>query len=175
MCKTNKYGKGCGTKSIRIDYIENEVGKQLIFNNNELMSDYSKLINRTTELQAELQVLEQKVTEEKEHQNYLINNIVKIGQRKFDEKYDASQDYMNQMQERIDNINISLNNTNQYIKELSTVVQMKPVNGYLVPDIVLAIDKEVVRKVVERINIDNDRAEVYLINGNTFTINRLKP
>lgn len=177
MCKTKKYAGGCNTKSVKINWLDEEVKKHLIIKHSELLNDNASIINKTAELQDELLHLQEKVNEEKTHQNYLINNIIKIGQQIFDKKFDASTALVKQLQEQIDTINIKLSNTKNFMQMATAVARIIPTeDGRLIVTKAQIdetfISKDLVQKIVERIDIDNDQANVTLVNGNTFTIKR---
>jgi site-specific DNA recombinase len=182
MCKSKKYASGCNVKSININYLDEAVKKHLMINYSKMLNDNSAVINKTVELKEELSHLQELINDEKETQNYLINNLRKMGQQKFDEKFDASSALVTELQKQIDIINIKLSNTNTYIK--------MPAIGIINPEFEneinnsdkkvytsnifskVVIDKNLVQKIIETIRIDNEEIIVNLIDGSTFNINR---
>ncbi len=185
MCKSKKYGKGCNIKSIKIDFLDEELKKKLMVNGSKLLNDNSGIINQAKEMQNEVILLQEQIDAEKQTQNYLINNIAKIGQLKFDQKFDASTDLVKQLQEKMNEINIKLSHikTKIMIPPAVAIIDPSKFEEVLNPNnkvfdssifSKVIIDKELVQKVIERIDIDNDKVDVLLINGNTFTIYRPK-
>lgn len=180
MCKSKKYGAGCNIKSIKLNWLDEEVQKTIAFNYTNLLADHSSIIDKTQELQEQLQELQDKINDEKTHQNYLINNMVRIGQQTYAKKYDASTEYVKQLQEQIDAINIKLNNNQNFINatQALSVMQLDDNAGGkpLTKDHIVKtfMSKELLQKVIDRIDVDNDKASVMLINGCTFNINRKK-
>jgi len=169
MCRTNKYGKGCGEKSISMSYLDDEVKKQLIGNNFELLQDSSKNDERKESLKVELSILQEKQKAEKQQQNYLINNMAKIGQLKFDLRYDESINYSKQLEANINAINAELNNINamnDYMQKLNTKIKGGGIRFPINP----AIKNDNIIKVIDRIDIKDKIATVKLIDGNMFVI-----
>jgi hypothetical protein len=178
QCKSRKHSAGCGITSVKIDWLDQQVQMQLMLEHSKLLTDNSEVLNKTSDLKSELLMLDEKLRAEKQSQNYLINNIVKIGQQKFDEKFDASTAYCNELQSQMDCINIKLSNSQNYINDIASLNKFKPnFKGILAQKDKrllesLKIDKELVQSVVDRIDIDNEQVVVTLVNDNQFIITR---
>lgn len=171
MCKSKKYHSGCNIKNVGMNYLDEAV-VSLLKNNAKLLYDYSGISNKVKEMNDEILILDKQINDEKLTQNYLINNLSKIGQQNFDKKFDASTELVLQLQERIDNLNIKLSNTKSF---LSTEDDIKIRELRIEGTGILRridVDKEIIRKVIDRIDIDNDNIKVSLINGSTFDITR---
>lgn len=170
MCASKKYKGGCNTKSIKIDFLENEIKKHLIENQIELLRDNAKLLSKTSELKAELQLLQQQFETEKRTQASLLKNISTIGDGVFQTQYSKSTDFQKQLENKIEEIQKKLQQTKEAEMIFANTVQ-KVVNGKLV-QIGMNIDSDVLKKVIDTISIDNEKVVVTLSNSNTFTINR---
>lgn len=177
MCKSKKYSGGCKIKSVRMSWLDEQVSKHLFIHHQELLGDSTKIIARVDELQNELQDLREKLSEEKRKQNYLINNIIKIGQQAFDSRFDASQEYTKTLQKRIDEIQVQLNNANAFNSSLSEAIGVAQLNlskkGGIGDKVAKTyISKELLQKVVEKIEVQPETIAVSLINGSSFNIPR---
>jgi site-specific DNA recombinase len=170
MCASKKYKGGCNTKSIKIDFLENEIKKHLIENQIELLRDNAKLLSKTSELKAELQILQQKTETEKRTQASLLKNISTIGDGVFQTQYSKSIDFQKQLENKIEEIQKKLQQTKEAEMIFANTVQ-KVVDGKLV-QIGASIEADVLKKVIDYIKIDNEQVLVTLTNSNTFSIKR---
>jgi site-specific DNA recombinase len=177
-CKSQKYAGGCDIKTIKINWIDEEIKKQLFINYDKILFDYNSIADKTAELKSEVQYLQKEINDEKKTQNYLINNIAKIGQRNFDKKFDSSVELVNKLQKEIDELNIKINKRNSFYSESMAVFNKKKMKGDFknmnVEDVIIKVnvDKDLVQKAIERIDIDNEKISVSLISGDTFNILR---
>jgi hypothetical protein len=180
MCKSKKYAAGCNIKSIKIDWLDSEIRKHLMTNYNGLMRDFTGLENKNKELQDEINILEAKINDEKKTQNYLINNITKIGQMNFDKKFDQSTILVQELQNQIDEMNIKISNARIYVDTTRSLAAINSIDddeiqklfNYEGSGYTQIVEKETIRKVIEEINVDNDIIQVILVNGISFVINR---
>jgi site-specific DNA recombinase len=176
ICKSNKYAGGCKVKQVNKDWIEAQVKQELFINYGSLLDDNKKIIDNTASLEAELSEIAVKTTKERKHQDYLINSIDRIGQQKFNEKFDASKSYVETLESRIDEINKKLKATQQFSKLISPAGWKSSPSLGIVPIIgtgELRIDKELVQAAIERIDISNEIIKVSLVNGNCFNLPRV--
>ena len=116
ICKSNKYAGGCKIKQVNKDWIESQVKQELFINYGSLLDDNKKIIDNTASLEAELSEIAVKIAKERKHQDYLINSISRIGELKFNEKFDASQTYLKALESRTDEINKKLKACQQFSK-----------------------------------------------------------
>jgi len=185
ICRSAKYAAGCGIKPIKRSWLEEQVKQKLMVNHSKLLTDNKKIIDNTASLEAELTELTSKIEKEKTHQNYLINSISRIGEQKFNEKFDASKAFVHLMEKRVNEINIKLKANQQFAKLIipPAVAIIKPefeqeiLSGnkkVFTTNIFkeVRIDKELVQAAVDKIDIDNDSIKVRLVNGNTFNLPR---
>lgn len=185
LCKSKKYSGGCNTKPLKITWLDEQVKQKLMVNSGKLLFDNSGIVNKTKEMQDEVLLLQEKVDAEKKNQNYLINQISRIGQQTFEKKFDASTTFVKQLQEQIDNLHIKLNNAKIYMQTPPAIAIIKPefedeimnsgkkvYTSNIFQKVI--IDKELVQKVIDTIHVNNEQITVSLINGNTFNINRKK-
>jgi len=170
MCKSKKYGRGCNIKSVRINYLDNEISNHLN-DHAKLLWDNSGISNKMKVMKDEILEYQTKIHEEKTRQNYFINNISKIGQQMFDQKFDASTELVDRLQKQIDTLNIKLSRTKTFVDNDDDKIR----SGELIGSSILRrmiVDKEMMRKVIDHIDIDNDNINVNLINEKSFVIDR---
>lgn len=170
MCKSKKYGKGCNIKSVRIDFIDEEIRYHLK-QHSKLLWDNSGLNDKIKEMKDEVLELQTKINDEKKYQNYLINNLPKIGQQAFDKKWDASTELVTRLQKQLDGINIKLSRSKNIVERNDDEIRSGEFTG---SDILRRMDvtNDIIRKVIDRIDIDNDNIQVNLINEKSFVIDR---
>jgi DNA invertase Pin-like site-specific DNA recombinase len=171
ICKSHKYGAGCNVKSINMNYLDDAV-KNLLIDNAKILYDYSGITNETKKINDEIIHNQEIIDAEKQTQNYLINNMVKIGQKKFDEKFDDSTTLVSQLQKKNDELNIKLSRTKNFMNISEDIL----IREYKIKDNGILrridVDGELIRKVIDVINIDNEKIKLSLINGSTFDIER---
>jgi site-specific DNA recombinase len=176
ICKSNKYAGGCKIKQVNKEWIEAQVKQELFINFGSLLDDNKKIIDNTASLETELFGIAVKINKERLHQNYLINSISRIGELKFNEKFDASVSYLNTLTSRTDEINKKLKASQQFSKLIApSGMKVMPQLG-IVPVIgtgELKIDKELLQTAIERIAINNESIKVSLVNGNSFNLPRI--
>lgn len=114
FCKSQKFASGCGVRSVKMSWVDEQVKQKLFINYSSLLGDKKQIIDNTLSLKAELSDVTDKIAKEKTHQNYLINSIARIGEQKFNEKFDASQEYLKTLEAREDEINIKLRASQQF-------------------------------------------------------------
>lgn len=184
MCKSRKYKAGCNIKSVGINWLDNEIKKRLMLNSGKLLFDNSGIINKRKDYEDNIKQIEERIKEQKTHQNYLANNIERLGQKMFETKFDTSTELVNKLQKELDDLNIKLSQTIGMIKNPVAIGVIDPARQNEVlnapkgkrfgPDIFskMIIDKELVRRVIDVIHIDNDNIQVNLINEKSFVIPR---
>jgi site-specific DNA recombinase len=170
MCASKKYAGGCDTKSVKIDWLENQIKDNLIKHEAELLHDNTKLLSKVGELSAELQMLQDNVKSEKRTQNALLKQIGILPENVFETKYNESVEYVGKIQSRIEEIEKKLNQNKQ--AEFVFIKAKFELEAGQYKRKELIIEKEVLQKIIDTISIDNEKVVVTLSNTNTFTIKR---
>jgi site-specific DNA recombinase len=176
ICKSNKYAGGCKIKQVNKEWIESQVKQELFINYGSLLDDNKKVIDNIASLETELFEIAVKINKERSHQNYLINSISRIGEQKFNEKFDASLSYLNTLSSKNDEINKKLKASQQFSKLIAPWGMQVVSSNTVIPVIgtgELKIDKELIQAAVERIDINNESIKVNLVNGNSFNLPRV--
>lgn len=178
ICKSNKYSAGCGVKPVSLSLTEEKIKTELYINYNSLLGDNKQIIDNTMSLEAELSELAEKIAKEKIHQNYLINSISRIGESKFNEKFDASKVYLQTLEAGAEEISIKLKATQKF-RSMITPKGFKVTNPISTIPVIgtgeISIDKELLQSVIDKISVDNENIEVSLVNGNKFQFTRESP
>lgn len=171
MCRSQKFAGGCKTKPIKLTWLEDQIKGKLIENESELLYDNTKLLSKVGEMEIELSVLEADLKAEKRTQNNLLNQIGTIGESIFQSKYTKSIDYGHQIESKIESIQKKLEASKSAEMMLMSAKFKLGTNGNY-HRTGIEISKEVLQKVIDVININNENVNVILTNGNTFSIVR---
>ncbi len=169
VCRSSILGNYCKTKPIKIEIIENTVKKLIIENELHNINSDEK-VNKVNEYRNELEYYTQLLNKEKKYQNYLIDNIDKIGQIKFEKKFEKSEKVINEYQNKINELNIILNKNKEISKNIISAEYELIDGNYVMKNV--DIDNNTLKKIIKEIKIDNEKYEVYTYSGGVYTVKR---
>lgn len=194
-CSTGKYSKGCGNNSVKMDFIEEYVQGYILTNLSELVKSNTDINLKISEMNLEINLLNQSLSEELDKQKR-INQMFEKGRMtdiEYDQKYELIDNYITTLREKIKTLKnhitelqIRVNQSSELFNNVISKynefgafdknknVRMSADSIQTMKD-VYNITDDVIRKIISKVIIHKKDEghkwiSVELINGNSFDI-----